>query len=183
MTTSIANIAPEFDYDAGTDGVISIGPVRIESLDHLSETMERHGVFAFTPSCDVTAMRDGSGRIHITAVSEVITGYLVDDEGQEAASSDIEDFLRDILEDGQSLTMSGSYPDGADGHIATRARFMRRGDTILSDIHRMALGADGGITPVMDQDDVSAYERSLAAAERPANVVNLADARAARGAA
>lgn len=180
MPTTIAKLTEQFDFDAGTDGYITMGPIRGINLDGLMSKMDSHGVFAFTETCDVTAEHTSGGDLYITACSEEVTGFFFDDEASEAATSDIEDLLLELLEDGQTLKIDGAYPDGQDGSIVTSSRFMRRGDEILRDIDRTGFGATGKRTPVMSLTEVRDFEMSMITELSKGKVVSMSNFRRVR---
>jgi hypothetical protein len=162
MPNTLNKLTEEFDFDAAIDGWISMGPIRGHSVSTFERKMKDHGVFAFTETCELSQERRSCGNLYLTAISEDVMGFLFDEDGIEASSSDLENFLVDVLTDAAVITVRGSYPDGQGGIIMTEARYMRRGDEILRDVDRKCYTDSGETLTVMNITEVRDHELSVA---------------------
>lgn len=177
MTTT-ALMCDHYD-ESLKDGFVTFGPLRGISLSEVQRKMKKNSVFAFEDGCEVMQNARSQGETTLTVVSDWVTGYFLDEEGAEASSSDIENFLLDILQPGQEISIEGSYTDGMGGTIVNQARYRRVDDQIISDIERNLFSRDGSRTELQVTTDLHEHEIALFSKES-GNIVSLAAFRRTR---
>lgn len=159
MTTT-ALMCDHYD-ESLKDGFVTFGPLQGVSLSEIRQKMRKNNVFAFKDGCEVMQSSQKKGEITLTAVSDWVTGYFLDEEGAEASSSDIESFLLDILQPDHEVFIEGSYTDGMGDTIVNQARYRRVGTRIISDIERNLFNRDGIRTELQATTDLHEHEIAL----------------------
>ena len=157
MKTTMA-IADDLEFEDIEDGYMTLGPLKGKTLSEVERKMKKHGVFAFSQDCTVMQDVRGGGDLHLTVISDVVTGYLLDEDNAEAPSSDVEAFFLDLLGPDEEVILEGSYPDGCGGMIINQARYRRVGVEVLADIDRNRFDAEGKRTELCSIIDLHEHE-------------------------
>lgn len=167
------NIMPDLDLDYDNEGYVRMGPIRGVCTDGLMQKMDTHGVYAFPEGAEVLTERDTNGDLFITAIDEEVHGYFMADDSNEAPTSDSDDFLLALLDEGDVISVEGTYPNGTGGLIKTTSRFLRCDDVIYRDIERVLVEPCGSTTEILLITEVSELELAAQSAKSGGNVVSL----------
>jgi hypothetical protein len=172
MAMSNTKITEDLHIDPADEGYVTIGQIDGISLSELERKMAEHRVFAFPYGCEVDQTHVMGGQVKMTVISTEVKGYLLDEDGYEASSSDTDAFFMDILKPGSSMMMEGSYPDGTGGAIVTKSRVANLDGKILMNIDRSRCCYDGSHVEIQTISDLSDEEFRIQAA-LSGNVVSL----------
>lgn len=153
-------------------GNMTFGPLQVASIDSLQRKMEKYGVYAFGGHCNPELKVRSDGKLFISASSPEVTGYLYDEEHMEASSSDVEAFLMDVMDDGDTIYLDGQYSVGNGGYIRSEARYHRKDDQIILDMDRKHFDQNGIRKQVFQVTDLHEHEIH-AKAKLGGNVVSL----------
>lgn len=92
-------------------GRIFMGPfpgVSLEEFMTALDVSDEYGIRLSSGFSSITHEDTPEG-LYLQAIGPGVTGYLLDQDGSEADSSDVEAFLRRVLPEGARITISGSY--------------------------------------------------------------------------
>jgi hypothetical protein len=142
------------------DGRLRAGPFR-GGARHIVRSMERYGLLVGSQgevgACSRTIMG-----IMVSAAGPGVMGYLLDDAGLEAASSDLEAFLAEVVTTDGPFTIEGHHcPDETRMVRSVMTAWLSGPDLMISG-ERILFNSDGQRKSLMSQPPV--------AIGRPANV-------------
>lgn len=95
------------NFDNFPDGRLRVGPFP-GTPAQIARSLSRHGLELGAQGERGACSRVIDG-IMVSAAGEGVTGYLLDATGLEAASSDLESFLEDVLRPGVQFTIEGHH--------------------------------------------------------------------------
>lgn len=139
------------------------GHVRMEltcdlTHDEIISKMNKHNVFAFLKNCAVTYEGYEGIGAGFTAESERVKGYFINASGNEAASSDVEDFILDTLVGDSKLVIEGSYRTVGEKTVVSISRYMVNAGQILVDLSRCVIEKDGTKKPMRGLSELRDFE-------------------------
>lgn len=124
------------------DGRIRLGPV-LGPISHVRTSFSRFGLRMSARSSDkVMVSRHPQGLV-LSCAGPGVRGYLLDREGLEAPSSDLDELMRRLLPSGASCRVTGHYREEEARMVETEALFWRADRRILSSERRDLIGMDG----------------------------------------
>ncbi|MBT28115.1 MAG: hypothetical protein CMO01_00535 [Thalassobius sp.] len=137
------------NFDNYPDGRLRAGPFP-GAPDQIARHLERHdlhiGALGEKGMCSRTIM----GTM-ISAAGAGVNGYLLDGEGLEAASSDIEAFLDAVIRIGTTVTIEGHHCPDDMRMVRSVLRAWRSGRELLISTERVLHTRDGGRVDLMRQ--------------------------------
>ena len=124
------------------DGRIRLGPVT-GPISHVRTSFSRLDVRLSTFSSDkVMVSRHPQGLV-LSCAGPGVRGHLVDGEGLEAPSSDIDELMLRLLRSGVTCKVSGHYREEETLMVESEALYWRIGGEVLSSERRDLLCGDG----------------------------------------
>ena len=124
------------------DGRLRLGPV----LGPIGQLRTRFGRLGLRLSADprdrVMVSRHPQGLI-LSCAGPGVRGYLIDPDGLEAPSSDLDALMRLLLPEGAVCRVSGHYREEEERMVESEALFWRVDGAVISSERREAIGTDG----------------------------------------
>jgi hypothetical protein len=135
-------LVPVPDFSEIPDGRIRLGPVQ-GPISRVRTAFLRYGVrLSSSPRNQVMVSRHAQGLI-LSCAGPGVRGYLLDGEGLEAASSDVDALLGGLIPDGAVCRVSGHYRSEETRMVESEALFWRVDNAVLSSERRDLLRGDG----------------------------------------
>lgn len=135
-------LVPVPTFTQVSDGRIRIGPV-MGPIHHVRASFIRLGLRpSRNPSDKVMVSRHLQGLV-LSCAGTGVRGYLVDRDGLEAPSSDIDELMHFLLPSGASCRLTGHYREEEAHMIESETLFWRSGGNILSSERRELVRVDG----------------------------------------
>jgi hypothetical protein len=124
------------------DGRIRLGPVS-GPISRVRTSFSRLGLrMSRRPSDQVMVSRHPQGLV-LSCAGPGVRGYLIDGEGLEAPSSDLDELMARLLPTGASCRITGHYREEEDRIVESEALYWRSGRRVLSTERRELLGRNG----------------------------------------
>lgn len=170
MMTSFQNEETAFNLDAFSGYVQLTASAAILNSGFLRK-MAEFGVFANGPVSEAeTTMNADQTTLQIW--SDDAKGYFLNDEGDEVCSDQLLGALYDILTEGESIEIEGSYLPFNDKRIESAAKYLKREGRILEDNIRNVIDTSKGETRnIMRRFE--ATEAEMKTQSTTTNIINL----------
>lgn len=124
------------------DGRIRLGPVS-GPISHVRTSFCRFGLRLSRVGSDkVMVSRHAQGLV-LSCSGPGVRGYLLDRDGLEAPSSDLDELMGRLLPRGGTCRVAGHYREEEDVMIETEALFWTAGTRVLSSERRELIRTDG----------------------------------------
>lgn len=124
------------------DGRIRLGPI-LGPISHVRTSFAGFGLRLGTrTSGRVMVSRHAQGLI-LSCAGPGVRGYLVDREGLEAPSSDLDELMLRLLPDGATCKITGHYWEEETHMVESEALYWRAGRMVLSSERRDVIYQDG----------------------------------------
>lgn len=130
------------------DGRIRLGPVR-GPISHVRTSFSRCGLRLSGRASDkVMVSRHPQGLV-LSCAGPGVRGYLLDREGLESPSSDLDDLMGRLLPTGATCRIAGHYREEEDRIVESETLYWRSGRQVLSSEKREILSRDGVRRPLL----------------------------------
>lgn len=125
------------------DGRLRLGPV-LGPIGQLRTRFRRFGLrLSADPRDRVMVSRHPQGLI-LSCAGPGVRGYLIDRDGLEAPSSDVDALMGLLLPNGAVCRVTGHYREEESRMVESEALFWRLDGRVLSSERRELIGTDGG---------------------------------------
>lgn len=140
-------IRPVFGFGSYPDGRLRAGPFNLRNPTDIHLALKRH---MLRPGCEgdagmVSAMSDG---VYLSSSGAGVRGYFLDDEGLEAAASDLDSFVIESVHRGRACTLSGHWSPDPDRTIISEAVAVHDGALVSWIRSRIIRFRDGSQTVI-----------------------------------
>lgn len=124
------------------DGRLRLGPIR-GPISHVRTSFARFGLRMSARSSDkVMVSRHPQGLI-LSCAGPGVRGHLIDHEGLEAPSSDLDDLMLRLLTRGVTCKITGHYREQEAEMVESEALYWVAEGRVLSSERRELIGTDG----------------------------------------
>lgn len=140
------------------DGRIRLGPVR-GPISHVRTSFSRYGLRLSRWASDkVMVSRHPQGLV-LSCAGPGVRGYLLDREGLEGPSSDLDDLMGRLLPIGATCRIAGHYREEEDRIVESETLYWRSGRQVLSSEKREILSRDGARRPLLSRSGAAVRPR------------------------